>query len=592
VLGTDGKLWLEHSGNGKFGAIPPKREPVDVEVTAFQPLNTGSIYVLDDDGTLWLEQAGTNGEFGQIPPPRTHVDDDVSSFVAMPNDLFSVYVLSRDGDLWYEHVFDQPDQPRLQVDGQVAAFQPVDLLDNLYVLGTDGNLWLEHSVNGAWGKVPPVREPIDGNAMAFQAFDPATIFVLGTDGALWNEFPVHGKFGQVPPPRNPVAAQAADFQVVAPPSADGQTFQVFVLDAAGKLQFFDFKDGVITNEKHIVDKGGNVIVHANNLVDDGVKMPVAFGVVRPAYMVTALVYAPPGTAAQLVPGQSAPNVLYAAQSSTGVTTATSELFTGGVDVKATVGTGLASASLDFNASKATGSNTSVQVQKSQSNQIQPYAPLKDGIHHDYDQLWIWLNPSLAVSSSFGPGKRRVTWELGIDGGKQNIGWAYVGQLKNPPTVSRTDPQTGKALAFIEAMQNAGLTQSDYDTMLALNPFSFGPVPFDAHRYARVHEFTYEYGAAQQSAGTTLQSAQTTTNTTSTTNNYGVTATATAGVKDILSVTATFSFEWSNSESTANSDGTMQTAIATLCDPSADWNGQYDVYVYWDEYYSSFMFAFE
>ncbi len=38
------------------------------------------------------------------------------------------------------------------------------------VLGTDGNLWMEHAgSNGKFGAVPPPREQIDGNAIAFQA---------------------------------------------------------------------------------------------------------------------------------------------------------------------------------------------------------------------------------------------------------------------------------------------------------------------------------------------------------------------------------------------------------------------------------------
>ncbi len=79
----------------------------------------------------------------------------------------------------------------------------------IYVLGSDGNLWLEHSVNlispgapGTFGQVPPPREHVDGNVAAFQPLDPNTVYVLGSDGNLWLEHSIGGKFGQVPPPRD------------------------------------------------------------------------------------------------------------------------------------------------------------------------------------------------------------------------------------------------------------------------------------------------------------------------------------------------------------------------------------------------------
>src|SRR5580700_10848057 len=78
VLGSNGNLWLEHSGaNGLFGQVPPPRQQVDGNVAAFYPLNANNIYVLGIDANLWLEHNGANRLFGQVPPPRQQVDGNV-----------------------------------------------------------------------------------------------------------------------------------------------------------------------------------------------------------------------------------------------------------------------------------------------------------------------------------------------------------------------------------------------------------------------------------------------------------------------------------------------------------------------------------
>jgi hypothetical protein len=113
--------------------------------------------------------------------------------------------------LWLEHgPFGKVPPPREQIDGNAQAFQALSDTEVL-VLGTDGNLWLEH---GPFGKVPPPREQIDGNVKAFQPapFFPTTlIFVLGSDGNLWLE---QAPFGNVPPTRKQVDGNVQSFQAL------------------------------------------------------------------------------------------------------------------------------------------------------------------------------------------------------------------------------------------------------------------------------------------------------------------------------------------------------------------------------------------
>jgi hypothetical protein len=80
----------------------------------------------------------------------------------------------------------------------VRAFAGKVVLDWAWVLGTDGNLWLEQ---GPFGTVPPSRQHIDGNVAAFQPIDLNDVLVLGSNGNLWLE---HGPFGVVPPSRQQV----------------------------------------------------------------------------------------------------------------------------------------------------------------------------------------------------------------------------------------------------------------------------------------------------------------------------------------------------------------------------------------------------
>jgi hypothetical protein len=177
---------LEH---GPFNSVPPQRQQVDGNVAAFDAIDSNTIYVLGQDGKLWLE----HGPFGSVPPPRQQVDGNVAAFAAI--DANTIYVLGSNGALWLEHgPFGSVPPPREQVDGNVAAFGAIDA-NTIYVLGQDGKLWLEF---GPFSSVPPPRQQVDGNVAAFDSVDRNNVYVLGSDGKLWLEF---GPFSTVPPRR-------------------------------------------------------------------------------------------------------------------------------------------------------------------------------------------------------------------------------------------------------------------------------------------------------------------------------------------------------------------------------------------------------
>lgn len=50
VKDNDGNLWLEHA---PFGYVPPTRNEIDANVTAFQQLSSTMMAIRYNDGSLW-----------------------------------------------------------------------------------------------------------------------------------------------------------------------------------------------------------------------------------------------------------------------------------------------------------------------------------------------------------------------------------------------------------------------------------------------------------------------------------------------------------------------------------------------------------
>lgn len=114
---------------------------------------------------------------------------------------------------------------------------------------------------------------------------------------------------------------------------------------------------------------------------------------RPAFHVLTLLYAPPG----INGGKSTSMVDYGGGSTTGTTTSTSSSFKVGVDVSASASGSLGSASSDFKYSTTSTDTSSVEIKKSESYEIRVTDPAVDGIDHDLDVFYLWLNPLLDVT---------------------------------------------------------------------------------------------------------------------------------------------------------------------------------------------------
>lgn len=158
VLEKDGTLWRS-DGEGS------NRTFVDHEVGDVQPAGD-SLYVLGTDKRLSRLHADGKG--------RDPVDEKVSAFQAV--DSTTVFVLGSDGALWRE-TGDMHN--RVKIGQPVQAFEYLGDGDATYILTPTHFLWRQT------GKEPPRQ--VDHDVAAFHAVDASLVYVLATDARLWQE---------------------------------------------------------------------------------------------------------------------------------------------------------------------------------------------------------------------------------------------------------------------------------------------------------------------------------------------------------------------------------------------------------------------
>ena len=319
----------------------------------------------------------------------------------------------------------------------------------------------------------------------------------------------------------------------------------------------------------------------------------ALGAIFPSYLVTGVIYSPPGSSAH-----GASQVSYGTGSSTGTTVSVQDSYKAGIDLSATVGVNAkigawgvnASVTGDYSQSASTSSTDSISVTKTATKAINVPGPAEDGINHDHDMFLLWLNPAVIMTVD---ASGKVSWNLGYNGPAMIVQQVYVGWLKNPALMQQEAPSVAQALS------HAGLTQADYANILALNPFSGGGTEIDPNRFVLASTSSFAYESPYTPTDPvftdtiTLTSATTATQTTQVTEDYKVSVTGLAGFSAIVSVElkASGSWEWTTTSTRTSTSTTTQTATATVGGPAAGDTGPTDILVYWDTLYSCFMFAF-
>ena len=313
--------------------------------------------------------------------------------------------------------------------------------------------------------------------------------------------------------------------------------------------------------------------------------PPPSGWARPKYRILTVVYAPPGKQG----GGSSSSVEYGSGSTWGSTTKCESAFKQEytTTVTATGGfLGESSGSLMFGYGRSSTDSSATEIKKSSTTTISLGGPGVDGIDHDRDQIWLWLNPKLRISL---PTANAIEWRL--DGGEpMDIQYVYVGHLKDP---SQMPPGVAQRLAAY------GITTDDYAEILQADPYAGGPIPVNSARYVSLNTtFPYEPPFAPDDPVPTLSFTATYESTSTTgsevVNEYTSGVTWEGGLDFIslveakLEVTGKWTFTDTRSKTTDT--GTNESASVTIGGPSFGYTGPTDMGVYYDVLYKSFLFV--
>ena len=303
------------------------------------------------------------------------------------------------------------------------------------------------------------------------------------------------------------------------------------------------------------------------------------GTVRPLYQVLTVIYAPPGTKG----GNSKSFVDYDSSSAAGTTTSTGNWFKAGGALEVTVrAPAVLGVNSNFTFSSTSTTSSSVEIKKSQSYEIKLLAPDTDGIDHDQDVFYLWLNPLLNLT--FDP-SGNIQWSMGVDGAFMITQDVTAGELKNPATMRTAVKQT---------LTQYGLTESDYAQILATNPFATAAAALDPDRFVATGTIPYEPPqhatdpiALQQ--GINLSNSVMSTETHSSQVDIAVSVKVSGGITGLLNLGATGSFQWTNTSSSGGISLSSSAATASIAGPSFGYTGPTSVLVYWDTVFNTFMF---
>jgi hypothetical protein len=325
--------------------------------------------------------------------------------------------------------------------------------------------------------------------------------------------------------------------------------------------------------------------------------PGPSGVVQPKFVVLSVVYAPPGQ-------QSL--VDYGSSTAMGVTTKDTDSFQSTVSQSVKLTAGGSSIGVSTSFSQKQDGSASISVTKSSSFDVIARGPESsaDGIDHNFDAFYLWLNPAINVSQT---GASSVQWGgFTTDTRDTNLNTpsdtdivrVTVGQLLHPETIP---PGTASAMARTWAGPDQGLTTEDFQTILARDPFASGSTAIDPQRFDPVGGQTFDYspapaGGQPGSQKFTLGYQATTDLGKSATDQYTVSFQQTEGASFFNGMLkAEFqqstTLQWTNTHATDESSTIGQSASFSLTGPATGYQGPTQVEAFKDNVYGTFMFAF-
>jgi hypothetical protein len=309
------------------------------------------------------------------------------------------------------------------------------------------------------------------------------------------------------------------------------------------------------------------------------------GQLFPKYQVMTIIYAPPGTAG----GKSGSYVDYSTGSSLGTIVDVSSSFKSDYSITAGLSVGgggnSASASLGNEWSTTQLTSTEYKISSTGKNEVKVPGPAVDGVDHDYDQIWLCLNPAMTIEVA----GKKITYTPGVNGPVLDQIYVLVSELKNPASM-RAD--------VAATLKSKGFTTDDYASILKADPFANGATGIDTRRFQETSTtFPYEPPPTPQDSPTvntytvTYDGSQAVKHEADSSYAITVTASVTVGLIANLTLSTKDSWTWDQNNSTENTVGTSSSAATAIADPSYGYTGDTaQIAVYWDTVFSSFMFA--
>ena len=536
--GTDDKLWrinLDGSGGVDLGGYKTS-SPVFVTVN--------NLFFRGTDNKLWkINLDGTGGvNLGGYA-------SDSSPFVA----LGYVFFQGTDNTLW-----------RINLDGSggiklgnyKTQSSPFVAGIHVYFRGTDDKLWRINQ-DGSGGV------NLGGYKTSSTPYvTPQHVYFQGTDNKLW-QINLDGSGG----------VNLGGYKSKSSPTVDTSLNFVYFQGTDNALWRLNL-DG-----SHGVHLGGYNCSSTPFAVQPA-NQPQT-GTSRLSYILLTVVYAPPGTNS----GKSSSVVKYSSGSTTGATSTISN------SLKASFSAGLTfkskgssdQGSFGVGASSETKDTSSFATKKTTNTEIDVNGPATDGINHDEDLFYLWLNPQLTITAD---PWNNSTWEMGAAGPTMIIQYARAGWLKNPATMPP---------GLLQDFKAAGLTTADFATILSADPFAFGPAAIDPNRFLpTTQSFPYDPpdSASDPVPVSIYQQTNTVTNTVTheVTHTYSVSAGFSIGLGDLVGLKVDSSLTLTDTETSVTVNESTQSATVAVGGPAFGYTGPVDVLVYWDTLYNSFMFA--
>jgi hypothetical protein len=329
------------------------------------------------------------------------------------------------------------------------------------------------------------------------------------------------------------------------------------------------------------------------------------GSIDPKYVVLAVTYAPPGASSF---------VTYAGTTMMGTSTSLSNTFTdqvsvsvsirGGVSIIGTGGSTTGTASTSY--TKAMDTSSSVALSKTVTSGTTVRGPSRsaDGINHDFDIVWVWLNPKVdvTITSPTSIEWNGYSYDMRDPAGEMDIVPLYVAWLKTPSMIP-ADVANRLARTW-DTSGLGGLTSVDYDIILARDPFATNPSydPNGTSRFDLEFGQTFTYEPPPQGGQPITQTYSV---------SYQTTSTFGQGVQDTyqigFSIDTEFhggflgriqvmvrdstNFTWVNKWNQLSTQMTGQTASLSITGPafSDGYTGPTAIQVWKDNVYGTFMF---